>query len=207
MALLIIGPVGIFLAHLQARRRYPLRTVVDALILLPMVLPPSVVGFFLVVVLGRRGVVGQWLEQTLNLKIIFTPLAAVTASSIVALPILVKTVQPAFESVPKELLAVGSALGLSPTALFFRVSVRWARRGVAGGLVLAFVRAIGEFGATLMFAGNIPGQTNTMPLEIFAAFQMGDDSRALIYVIVLSLMSAVTVLIAARIAPQSEHGS
>ncbi len=207
MALLIIGPVGILLAHLQATRRYPLRQVVDALILLPLVLPPSVVGFFLVVVFGRRGVVGQWLEQTLHLKVIFTPLAAVIASCIVALPILVKTVQPAIESVPKELLAVGSSLGLSPAALFFRVTLRWAWRGVAGGLVLAFVRAIGEFGATLMFAGNIPGETNTMPLEIFAAFQMGDEGRAMIYVIVLSLLSAVTVLIAARIAPQSEHGS
>jgi molybdate transport system permease protein len=205
IALLVVAPLGIFLAWLQATKRYRLRSVVDALIMLPLVLPPSVVGFFLVVTLGRRGIVGQWLDETLGVRIIFTPAGAVLAATIVALPLLVKTAQPSIEAVPRELHDVGRSLGLGPWALFFRVTLRWAWRGVATGLVLAFVRAMGEFGATLMFAGNIPGQTNTMPLEIFAAYQAGEDDRAFLYVAVLTIISSVTVLIAARLSPQGDR--
>jgi molybdate transport system permease protein len=201
-ALLLVAPLGVALAWLQATRRYRLRSIVDALVMLPMVLPPSVIGFFLVVMLGRRGAVGQWLDQSLGIRIIFTPAAAVVAATVVALPVMVKTVQPSLEAVPAELTRVASSLGLGPLELFFRVSLRWAWRGVLTGLVLAFVRALGEFGATLMFAGYIPGETNTMPLEIFAAYQAGDDARALVYVAVLTAISVVTVIVAARMAPR-----
>jgi molybdate transport system permease protein len=120
---------------------------------------------------------------------------------VVALPVLVKAAQPAMEAVPQELISVGRSLGLAPGELFVRVVLRGAWRGVATGLVLAFVRALGEFGATLMFAGNIPGRTNTMPIEIFSAYQAGDDARALMYVTVLTVASSLTVLAAARVAP------
>jgi molybdate transport system permease protein len=203
VALLIIGPVGVALAWVQARKRYPGRWLVDAAIVLPLVLPPSVVGFFLVVLLGRRGVIGQWLERAFDVRIVFTPTAAIIASCVVALPMLIKTAQPAIEAVPPELEAVGKTLGLGPVALFFRVTLPVAWRGVVAGLVLAFARALGEFGATLMFAGNIPGRTNTMPLEIFAAYQAGDDGRALLYVVVLSAISCVVVLFAGYLAPRS----
>ena len=113
-----------------------------------------------------------------------------------------KTAQPVFEGIPRELEDVGRSLGLSPWALFFRVSLPVAWRGVVAGLVLAFARGIGEFGATLMFAGNIPGRTNTMPLEIFAAYQLGDDRRALIYVAVLIAFSGLVVWAASRLAPR-----
>jgi molybdate transport system permease protein len=205
-ALLLVAPIGIGIAWLQARRRYALRGLVDALVLLPLVLPPSVVGFFLVVLLGRRGVVGQWLEGALDLRIVFSPAAAVIASCVVALPILVKTAQPALEAVPTELEDVGRSLGLSPAPLFFRVALPFAWRGVLAALVLAFARAIGEFGATIMVAGNIPGRTNTMPLEIFAAYQGGDDRRAAIYVAVLTLISVLVVALAARLSPR-ERGA
>ncbi len=205
MALLVVAPLGMLLAWVQATKRYRLRTLVDALIMLPMVLPPSVVGFFLVVLFGRRGVVGAWLDEIFGVRIIFTPAAAVMASAIAALPLLVKTAQPSLEAVPEELHNVGRSLGLGPWALFFRVTLRWAWRGVATGIVLAFVRAVGEFGGTLMFAGNIPGQTNTMALEIFAAYQAGEDERALLYVVVLTAISSVTVLLAARLAPRGER--
>lgn len=201
IALLLVTPVGVALAWLQATRRYRLRSVVDALILLPLILPPSVIGFFLVVVFGRQGVVGGALERWLDLRIIFTEAAAVVASTVVALPILVKTAQPSIEAVPRELHHVGRSLGLGPVALFFRVTLRWAWRGVLTGIVLAFVRAMGEFGATLMFGGNIPGQTNTMPIEIFVANQHGDDRLASLYVALLTAFSTVTVFVAARLAP------
>ncbi|MGB5814507.1 MAG: molybdate ABC transporter permease subunit [Thermoanaerobaculia bacterium] len=202
MALLLVAPVGIALAWIQSKYRYPFRGLVDALILLPLVLPPSVVGYLLVVVLGRQGWIGSWLETAFDLRLVFTPTAAVIASSIVALPLLVKTAQPVFEGIPRELEDVGRSLGLSPWALFFRVSLPVAWRGVVAGLVLAFARGIGEFGATLMFAGNIPGRTNTMPLEIFAAYQLGDDRRALIYVAVLIAFSGLVVWAASRLAPR-----
>lgn len=204
LAMLVVAPLGVALAWLQAMKRYRLQTLVDALIMLPMVLPPTVVGFFLVVVFGRRGWVGRFLDEALGVRIIFTPAAAVMASVIVALPILVKTAQPALEQVPRELIDVGRSLGLGPLALLFRVVLRWAWRGVTVGMVLAFVRAIGEFGATLMFAGNIPGKTNTMTLEIFAAYQSGQDERALLYVGLLSAFSTATVLLAAWAAPKRQ---
>lgn len=201
-SLCIAAPLGVALAWIQARRRYPLRSVVDALVLLPLVLPPSVVGFFLVVIFGRRGPVGRLLEEALDLRLVFSPAGAVLASTIVALPMIVKTAQPALEAVPEEIEKVGRSLGLGPVELFFRVTLPSAWRGVVAALVLGFARGMGEFGATLMFAGNIPGRTNTMPLELFAAYQAGDDARAFLYVAVLTGSSGVVALLAARLAPR-----
>jgi molybdate transport system permease protein len=203
LALALTGPLGIAVAHLQARRRYALRGLVDALVLLPLVLPPSVVGFSLVVAFGRRGIFGRLLDAV-GIRLVFTPAAAVIAASVVALPIVVKTAQPALEAVPSELEQVGRSLGLARLALFLRVTLPLAWRGITAGLVLGFARAIGEFGATLMFAGNIPGRTNTMPLEIFSAYQAGDDRRALVYVLALSALSGIVVAAAARLAPRNE---
>lgn len=199
ISLALVTPPGLAIAWLQARRRYRLRSLVDAIVLLPLVLPPSVVGFFLVVLMGRKGLVGEFLESVFGLRLVFTPTAAIIASSLVALPLVVKTVQPAIEAVPIELEQVGRSLGLGPWELFFRVTLPSAWRGVLAGLVLGFARALGEFGATLMFAGNIPGRTNTMPLEIFAAYQAGEDSRALLYVFVLTGFSVAVVYIASHL--------
>ncbi len=201
LAMAIVVPLGLILAWVQARRRYRLRALVDALILLPLVLPPSVVGYFLVVVLGQHGPVGSFLAETVGLRLIFSPAGAVVAATLVALPLMVKTAQPAIESVPLELEHVGRSLGLSGLALFARVTLPASWRGVLAGAVLAFARAIGEFGATLMFAGNFPGRTNTMPLEIYSAYQAHQDSRALLYVCVLTAISAGVVLLAARLSP------
>jgi molybdate transport system permease protein len=194
IAMLVVIPLGLGLALLQARRRYPLQRLVDALILLPLVLPPSVVGFFLVIALGRRGPVGELLERWLDLRLLFTPGGAVLASAIVALPILVKTAQPALEAVPLDLERIGRSIGLSPRQVIFRITLRVAWRGILAGIVLAFARAMGEFGATLMVAGNIPGRTNTMPLAIYAAFERGDDATALGYVVVLTVVSLAVVI-------------
>lgn len=199
LALLCVAPVGLGLAILQARRRYRLKGLVDALVLLPLVLPPSVVGFLLVVLFGRRGPVGEWLDSAFGVRLIFSQAGAVLASAVVALPMIVKTLQPALEAVPRELEDVSRTLGLSPIAVLFRVTLPSAWRGVVAALVLGFGRAVGEFGATLMFAGNIPGRTNTMPLEIFAAYQAGEDSRALAYVLLLGAVSLAVAWIASRL--------
>jgi len=204
LALALAAPAGIALAAVQARARYTGRGLVDALVLLPLVLPPSVVGFFLVLVFGRHGLVGAAIENATGVRVLFSPVGAVLASSVVAFPMLVKTAQPAFESVPRDLEEVARTLGLRRVEVFLRVRLRHAWRGVLAGLVLAFARALGEFGATLMVAGNIPGKTNTMPLEIFATYQQGNDARALGYVAVLTVSSLAIAVVAAKLAPREQ---
>ena len=201
-ALLMVTPLGTAIAWVQARVPHRLRRVVDVLILLPIVLPPTVVGFLLVVLFGKEGVLGSALDSVFGIRLIFTPWAAVIASTIAALPVMVKAAQPAFEAIPRELEDVARSLGLSPLAVFFRVSIPAARRGLLAGMVLSFARAMGEFGGTLMFAGNKPGRTNTMPLEIFAAYQHGDDALALIYVVVLVSFAILVAIAAGRLTPR-----
>jgi molybdate transport system permease protein len=201
-ALAIAGPLGVAIAWMQAKHRYPLRRVVDAVVLLPLVLPPSVVGYVLVVSFGRKGILGHVLDHAFGVHLVFTPAAAILASAVVALPIVVKTAQPALEAVPRELENVGRTLGLAPFELLLRVSLPAAWRGIVAALALGFARAAGEFGATLMFAGDIPGRTNTMPIEIFAAYRAGEDERALIYVLLLTAASVGIVTLAARMAPR-----
>jgi molybdate transport system permease protein len=201
-AMVIAGPLGIAIAWVQAKHRYPLRRVVDALVLLPLVLPPTVVGYVLVVSFGRRGVFGQVLDRAFGIHLVFTPAAAVLASALVALPIVTKTAQPALEAVPRELENVGRTLGLAPLELLVRVTLPAAWRGVVAGLALGFARAAGEFGATVMFAGDTPGRTNTMPIEIFAASRAGEYERALLYVLLLVFASMAIVTLAALLTPR-----
>jgi molybdate transport system permease protein len=202
IAMLIVAPVGVALAWLQSKHDYRGKALVDAVILLPLVLPPSVLGYLLVVLLGRRGLLGAPLDSVFGLRFVFTPTAAIIASCVVALPLLVKTAQPAMEAVPKAMEDVGRSLGLTEFAVFLRVTLPGAWRGILAGLVMAYARGLGEFGATLMFAGHIPGRTNTMPLEIFAAYQSGDDARAVSYVLVLTAVSIAVVLLAGRLSPR-----
>ncbi len=200
VALVIALPIGLALAWLQARRTYRFKALVDALILLPLVLPPSVTGFGLLVAFGQQGPLGRLLHQ-LGVKIVFTEAGAVVAATVVALPLLVKTAQPALEAVPEDWEDVGRSLGLSDWRVFWRVTVPAAWRGILAATLLAYARALGEFGATLLFAGNIPGRTNTMPLEIYAAWQAGDDGRAFVFAGALSLVSLAVVAVATRFSP------
>jgi molybdate transport system permease protein len=201
-AMAIAGPLGLAIAWVQAKHRYALRWVVDALVLLPLVLPPTVVGYILVISLGRRGVFGQVLDRAFGIRLVFTPTAAVIASALVALPIVAKTAQPALEAVPRELENVGRTLGLAPLALLARVTLPAAWRGVVAAVALGFARAAGEFGATVMFAGDTPGQTNTMPIEIFAASRAGEYKRAFLYVLILAFASVAIVTLAALLTPR-----
>jgi molybdate transport system permease protein len=201
-AVLLVTPPGLCVALVQARGAYSFRRLVDAIVLLPLVLPPSVVGYVLVLIFGRRGVLGSLLDTAFGVRLGFTPAAAVLASAVVAFPLLVKTAQPAIESVPRALEDVARTLGLSPAEVLLRVTLPSAWRGVVAAVVIAFARALGEFGATLMFAGDIPGRTNTMPLEIYSSYLAGDDSRALLYVVVLTVVSFLVVLTAGRAPPR-----
>ena len=202
LALLFVAPLGIALAVVQARHRYPGRALVDALVLLPLVLPPSVIGYFLVLVFGRHGLGGRFFESLFGIRFVFTSAGAVLAAAVVAFPIVVKTVQPSLEAVPKSLEDVARSLGLGPWDVLLRVTLPLAYRGILAAIVLAFARAVGEFGATLMLAGHVHGRTNTMSIEIFTALQEGDEKRAGFYVVILTLLTLVVVFGAGRSAPR-----
>ena len=200
LATLILAVPSTLLGFLLARKRFPGRALVDALVLLPLVLPPSVTGYFLMVVFGRGGFLGAPLHRLTGLALPFTFLAAVIAACAVALPLFVKTAQAAFSQVSIELEETAYTLGLSPRRTFFAITLPLARRGLYSAAVLAFARAAGEFGATLIFAGNIPGRTNTMSLELYTAYLTGDDARALLLVAILSALSLAVVLTSNRLA-------
>lgn len=191
--------LGIPLAYVLARRRFWGRAVVDVLVTLPLVLPPTVTGYYLIVVLGRRGWLGAPLYALTGWTVAFTWYAAVIAATVMALPLLVRTARAAIESVDPDLERAALTLGRSEWRTALEVTLPLARNGVLAGLVLAFARALGEFGATLMLAGNIPGKTTTAPLAIYTAVQTGATGEALALVGVLTLLSCVVLVLSGRL--------
>src|SRR5215831_5830631 len=174
--------VGVPLAYLLARRRFRARRLVDLLVTLPLVLPPTVTGYYLIALLGRRGLLGSPLYSLTGWTIAFTWYAAVIAATVMALPLVVRTARAAIESVDRDLERAAYTLGRSEWQTALTVTLPLARNGILAGLVLAFARALGEFGATLMLAGNIPGKTTTVPLAIYTAVQTGESGEALLLV-------------------------
>jgi molybdate transport system permease protein len=199
LATVVNAAVGIPLAYALARRRFRGRAVVDLLVTLPLVLPPTVTGYYLIVLLGRRGWLGAPLYQATGWTIAFTWYAAVVAATVMALPLLVRTARAAIESVDQDLEKAAYTLGRSEWRTALEVTLPLARNGILAGLVLAFARALGEFGATLMLAGNIPGRTTTVPLAIYTAVQTGESGAALALVGILTALSCVVLVAAARL--------
>ena len=199
LATLLVAGLGGVPAYLLATRRFRGRTAVEVLVTLPLVLPPTVTGYLLVVLFGRHGWLGAPIEALTGGSLMFTWGAAVVASAIVAFPLMVRTAQAAIESVDRSMIDTAYTLGYSEAETAWRVVLPLARRGLLAGVSLAFARAIGEFGATLMLAGNIPGRTDTMPLAIYAAASSGDWSRAQALVLVLTLVSAALLYVAHKL--------
>jgi molybdate transport system permease protein len=166
--LLALGLGGVA-GFLLARFSFWGRDVLDAVCTLPMVMPPTVLGYYLIVVIGRRGWIGEWLWETFGITLMFTWQGAVLASAVVAFPLVFKSARAAFEGVESQLEKAARTLGASELRVFFRVTVPLAWRGILAGTMLAFARAMGEFGATLMVAGNIPGRTQTLSLAVYDA--------------------------------------
>jgi molybdate transport system permease protein len=191
--------IGIPIAYVLARRQFWGRSFVDLLVTLPLVLPPTVTGYYLIVVLGRRGWLGAPLYELTGWTVAFTWYAAVIAATVMALPLLVRTARAAIESVDRNLERAAFTLGRAEWRTALEVTLPLARNGILAGLVLAFTRALGEFGATLMLAGNIPGRTTTVPLAIYTATQTGETSEALVLVVALTAMSCVVLLVAGRL--------
>jgi molybdate transport system permease protein len=200
LATAVVLPVGVVIAHGLARHRGTVASVAGTLVLLPLVLPPTVTGYYLVMLFGRHGPLGAPLLRLTGASIIFTFWACVVAAAVMALPLVVRTVQGAFEALDPAYEEIAYTLGSSPVHAFLRVRVPLAGRAIVAGGVLAFARALGEFGATMMLAGNVPGRTNTMPIEVYSAFLAGNDRRALLLVIVLTLTSALIIITSERLA-------
>ena len=193
LATVITFFLGIALAYgvLQIRSRLA-GTIADAVITLPLVLPPTVVGFFLLLFLGKRSAIGSAL-LSIDLSLVFTWRAAVIAAVIVSLPLMYRTARGAFEAIDRNMIHAAQTLSVSNWRIFWRIVLPNARHGILAGLVLSFARALGEFGATIMFAGNIPGRTQTMSTAIYAAVQANDYDLAFRWAIIISLFSLVFI--------------
>ena len=184
---------GIGLAYLVARMKR-FQGLLDAVITLPMVLPPTVVGFFLLLLFGKRGMLGKFLLQ-FDVAFVFTWKAAVTAAVIVSLPLMYRTARGAFEQIDRNMIYAARTLGVSEVRIFWHILLPNARQGILAGLVLSFTRALGEFGATIMVAGNLPGVTQTMSTAIYSAVQANDDRTAFAWVLVVVIFSFLVVML------------
>lgn len=192
---------GIGAGFALARLRFRGRDLLEAMLTLPMVLPPTVLGYYLLVVIGRRGPVGGWLYEHFGIQLIFTLPGAIIAATIVSFPLVLKSARAAFESVDPQLEKAARVLGIPELALFFRVTLPLAWRGILAGLLLAFARALGEFGATLMVAGSIPGRTQTLSIAVYEAVQAGQDATANLLVAIVSITCIVVLWTVGRLSP------
>ena len=195
LATLLSIVVGTPLAWVLARYRFRGRALVEALTTLPLVLPPTVVGYYLLRALGRSSALGRFLEEDLGVRLVFTWQGAAIAAAVLSAPLLIRTAQSAFEQVDPELERVAATLGRSRIGVFFSITLPLAMRGVAAGIALAFARAAGEFGATVMVAGNIPGETRTLPIAVYDAVQAGDIARANATALLLVSISLACLLL------------
>ncbi|WP_111493314.1 molybdate ABC transporter permease subunit [Marinobacter bohaiensis] len=189
---------GIALAWLMARRTFPGKALLDGLLHLPLVLPPVVVGYLLLVALGRRGFLGQWLDSTFGIQLPFTWQGAALAAGVMAFPLLVRSVRLSLEAVDTQLEAAASTLGAGRWRVLFTITLPLTLPGLLTGSVLAFARALSEFGATITFAANIPGETRTLPLALYTLIQTPGAESAAARLCVLSIVIAMVSLIASE---------
>ncbi|MGH6648863.1 molybdate ABC transporter permease subunit [Aquabacterium sp.] len=200
---LMLGVAG---GWVVARGRWPGKRLLEALLTLPMVLPPTVLGYYLIVVLGRNAPLGRWLSTHLGINLMFTWQGAVIAASVVAFPLVFTSARAAFENVNADFEKAARVLGAGELKVFLHVTLPLAMRGIAAGSMLAFARAMGEFGATLMIAGNIPGKTQTLSMAIYDAVQSGNDELANVLVIVISALCIVILVSASHLLnPRSDR--
>lgn len=191
---------GVGAAYVLRRYSFPGRDWLDAVLTLPLVMPPTVLGYYLIVLIGRRGALGPFLEDVFGVSLMFTWQGAVVAASIVSFPLVFKSARAALEGVEKNLEDAARTLGQSEWAVFVRVSLPLAWRGVLAGTLLAFARAMGEFGATLMVAGNLPGRTQTLSMAVYSAVQAGNGQLANALTLVISLVCVLILVATGKLA-------
>jgi molybdate transport system permease protein len=196
VATVFVVLVGTGMAYLLASKSFRGKEILDILLTLPLVLPPTVIGYYLIILMGRNGLIGGTLYHWTGWSIVFTWYAAVLASFVVSLPLMIKTTRAAIESVDKSLINASYTLGHGELKTAIKVILPLSKKGIIAGTVLAFARAMGEFGATLMVAGNIPGKTNTMPIAIYTSASSGEWANANLLVVFFTLISGLFIYIA-----------
>ena len=194
LATIITSIIGIFISYKMANYKGRGRGFIDGIFTLPLILPPTVIGFFLLLLCGKNGFVGK-IFMSFNKNIIFSWSATVIAATVVAFPMMYRTCRSAFEQLDKNIINAARTLGLSEMKIFFKIAIPLAWPGIIGGLVLSFARALGEFGATVMIAGNIPGRTQTMPVAIFFAVEGGDMNKAMLWVLIIVAISFIMIFL------------
>ena len=199
VATVLIVLIGTLVAYLLAKKDFRGKDLLDIILTLPLVLPPTVTGYYLILLVGRNGLAGKPIYDWTGWNVMFTWYAAVLASFFVALPLMLKTTRAAIESVDENLIKVSYTLGHGKLKTFFHVILPLAKKGIIAGTILSFARAMGEFGATLMVAGNIPGRTDTMPIAIYSSASSGDWSKANLMVIFFTLVSGAFLYTANRL--------
>lgn len=197
-ATILVLPIGVWLAWLLARRRFPGRALVETLVSLPLVMPPVATGLILLKILGRRGPLGSLLARS-GIDIVFTWKAVVIAMAVMGLPLLVRTSRTGFEQVSRRYEDIAETLGATPSRVFFTISLPLAFRSIVAGALLAFSRAIGEFGATIMVAGAIPGRTRTLAVAIFTMTEAGDDREAMVLLAIAVAIGFAAVIFTNRL--------
>lgn len=190
----VIFFVGIFAAYYIAKAPRLIKGVLDVILTLPLVLPPTVVGYLLLIILGPRHPVGLWFLNNFNIRLVMTWWSAIFASVVVAFPLMYRTSRGAFESFDETLAEAGYTLGLSGTYVFWRVRMPYCRQGILAGTVLAFARALGEYGATSMIAGYTPGRTATISTTVYQLWRTGDDALAFKWVLINIAISSIVLL-------------
>lgn len=195
LATLLCIVFGTPIAWILARWRFPGRALVEVLVTLPLVLPPTVVGYYLLRTLGRGSAFGRFLEDDLGFRLVFTWQAAAIGAAILSAPLLIRTAQAAFEQVDPELERVAATLGRRPWQVFVTITLPLSIRGITAGIALAFARSIGEFGAAVMVAGNIPGETRTLSIAVYDSLQAGDVGSANAAALVLIVINVVSLLV------------
>src|SRR5215471_5230621 len=197
-ATVLIVPAGVPLAWLFARRRFRGRTILEAIVTMPLVVPPVATGLLLLVLFSRRGLIGRVLDR-IGVDVVFTWKAVVLAMAVMGLPLLVRTARAGFEQVNTRYESVAATLGASPLRVFFTISLPLAWPGVLAGAVLAFARALGEFGATIVVAGGIPGVTRTLAVAIYGYTETGQDRQALVLVAISIAVAFVALWLSNRL--------
>ncbi|MCK8824793.1 molybdate ABC transporter permease subunit [Fuchsiella alkaliacetigena] len=187
--------VGTLLAWLLARGDFWGKDILSSITVLPMILPPTVLGYYLLTFMGKNSFIGRFLEETFNISLVFTWQGAVLAAVIVSLPLMIRSVQSSIESVDQNLENAARTLGKSELSIFLKITLPLSWKGIVVGIVLSFARALGEFGATLMIAGNIPGKTQTLSIAIYDAVQGGNYQLANFLVILISTLSILSLLL------------
>lgn len=201
-AVFISLPFGVIIAWLLARKNFPGKIFLDGLIHLPLVVPPVVIGYLLLILLGRNGTIGAWLYDSFGITLIFTWKGAAIASAVMAFPLMVRAIRLSIEAVDQKLETAAKTLGAGPIRVLFGITLPLTAPGILAGIMLAFARSLGEFGATITFVSNIPGETRTLPIALYSVLQTPDGEAAAVRLAIISITLAFSALFFSEIVAQ-----